>query len=297
MNTKVSQSAIEFLVSIGIVMLFFALILIFFIQRSSMIETTSSQSIVDSLSRSIQEEIFLAKGVSGNYVRNFSLPGVVSGLPIEYALSNGREIIITYGNVSRITFLPTYVYGELSSGENTVIKKGPLVGLCSDDCSDDYVFNSTGDIQCSSFEGLWEECDLEFGDSYVGIRVACLNSDLNLTIYNLDDSTMEFTSSSSSADGPDYRFFEFLSTPFEIDESGYWQFNSTCGGAPLSTTYYVPYGKFSFQPLQVSNCDYNSTNETYNCQEDENFILTTRVECVGGECGDANIWLDPIITS
>lgn len=297
MNSKISQSALEFLVAIGVVIIFFTLVVMFFLQRYTVIETNNVQNLLESVSETIQEEIFIAKRLSGNYERNFSLPTEISGVDLTYSLGQGRELVVNYGDISQITFLPTYVYGDISPGENTILKKGSLIGICSSNCSDSYVFNATGTFQCSTFEGSWQSCDLSYGDSYVGIRVVCNTPPANLSIYNLDDSSTLFSGISSVPDD-EYMLFEFLSSPFDIEDSGYWQLNSTCGAQPeQSSTYYVPYGELELQPLIISNCNYDGINDSYNCTENENFTITTTIECNGGECGDATIWLDPIASN
>ena len=55
---------------------------------------------------------------------------------------------------------------------------------------------------------------------------------------------------------------------------------------------YVPYGTFDFYPLTIgSEC--RKQDDYHECEEDKNFTITSIVKCVGGECGDVQIWLDP----
>ena len=296
-STKRAQSAIEFLVAIGIVTIFFTLVVIFFIQRYTVIEQTTAQRFVASVSQVIQDEIFLAKSFSGNYNRNFTLPETFNNLDVTYSLSLGRELTVSFGNVSHITFLPTYVYGYVSPGHNSVLKKGSLLGICSTEgsCSEETLFNLTGSVQCSSFDGLWTSCDIQYGSRFVGFRVECGESPANLELVALDRGITFYNESSSFSEG-EYIMFSVESSPILIDRSGYFSLGYTCGSSDVfyESLFYVPYGELVFRTVSVGGSSCSFMSGYYNCTEDELFTLTSVLDCIGGECGDAIVWLDPI---
>ena len=288
-----SQNALEFLVVVVIVIFFFILTLVFLAQRLSHAEVVRSEKQLEGLSLTIERELLVAKSVSGNYQRNFTLPDDIDGRPYTAEFINGRELVLEDEFGSIVSFLPIYVYGDVEPGKNTLIKLGPALGICQDDdCDPSALFNTSGVIQCSPGDDFWEECDPTFSDHIEDVRVDCGTAvSATLTIDNLDDGVTFYGPATKSTTENGY--FKFNNVDIDMMDSGWWDFGVQCGGGvEQHILYYLPYGTYNVLPLTVgAGCPEN--NGAHECSVNDNFTIVAKVECIGGECGDTSIYLDP----
>jgi hypothetical protein len=296
-GTLKGQSSIEFITVIGIVLVFFILILVVLSQQMLTIDFQGADRYANLLANTVDAEIQLAKTIDGSYARTFELPEEIGGKYFTFELFHGRELRVRdeFGSTT-LKFLTGFVCGNVSVGQNEIIKKGSTIGICPGTCNGELPCTSTGEIQCAFDENAWSTCAPSFNDEYAQMRVYCPELSVNgsLKITNVDDAYLMFNESSRV--GSDN--FATFDVPFVVNESGDYLFEVSCTPTAGATTRYareysLPYGSFVVKPLLVSGCGMPTSFGEYNCTADLNFTITNTILCEGGECGDAKIWLDP----
>ncbi len=325
MTPKKSQSAIEFMIVLSIALIFMIVIISVVVNRTNEFSQTKNEKAVSLYIGRIDNEISFAKRLDSGYSKIFTLPDEIDSLNYSVSLLKGKELSITSSaGYEYLEFLPQYVYGEIGIGNNKIMKEGNYIGFCNEKYSDycnvshdddnssnrlcycynKFPINLTGIISCSKVPSVWEECNLVYGDKYIGIRTECpfYATNVSLTIKNIDDDLVMFQNTSSRLAFGLANVIEFDSN-LNLSESGDYSFNYTCSNQASGlfsdhfVNYYVPYGYYEITSngvsLSNSNCTmYSSTN--YTCPVNQTFMLTYDVECMDGECGNTDIYLDPI---
>ncbi|MGM5484094.1 MAG: hypothetical protein ACQER9_04230 [Nanobdellota archaeon] len=290
-----SQAALEFAVLLGVVLIFFVSITAFLSYQKNVLKEEKTFERMENVMEKVSEEILIAQRVNGNYNRTFVLPDQIIDYDYDIELFRGQEIIIKNEiGMEEFKNLPYYIYGQINEGKNIIRKKGNSIGICWDNCSDDDLFNYSTHIQCMDENLYWGNCQFEYGNKLYGLRVDIQGVDVEMKVTNINDSKTFFHETSSSGSS----FTEFIIKDYKdngyitLNESGYWDVAVKNSTYPWRNhSYYIPYGKFFLEPLQISGCeeDYN----TFNCEKYKNFTIKSTVKCIGGECGDVSQWLDP----
>ncbi len=128
-DSKSSQSAIEFIILIGVVIFFFT---VFFIALSqSMSEKTRQRqsNSVEDVAINVQEEINLASKSSEGYNRNFKIPYDIGGRKYDINLTQGLVYIKTSDNKDALALPVQNVSGQLRKGDNLIKKNNGIIYL------------------------------------------------------------------------------------------------------------------------------------------------------------------------
>lgn len=131
--------------------------------------------------------------------------------------------------------------------------------------------------------------NIVYGDTITNIRTQCSSgddvSDVKFDLYNNPDDTYYIEDESYTFRSND-NFT--LNTSFLVQDSGDWSLNITCTGnnVPTNTTdWSLPWGTLNISIVSPITDIQGPVNRLIN--------ITTRVECILGECGDVNVTLDP----
>jgi len=151
---------------------------------------------------------------------------------------------------------------------------------------------STQNIQCEK-GGEWIDCsEVTFGETITRVRTKCydpeeevVSATFNLT--NIPDSYLYFSNSTIDYDS---EYWSLDINDIIINDSGEFNLTATCYDIEsLSGNNYsaweVPWGSFSIDLL--------NPNSDISVMKDSFFTFSSRINCVGGECGNANVTLDP----
>lgn len=119
---KKAQSAIEFMILIGAVLLFFTTFLIAIqIQNTDKIKEQRSNHLKE-IARTIQNEISLAVSSYNGYQRAFILPEQILDLPYNASLQSKSVYVYTLNNKHALALPVANVTGQLIIGANTIRK-------------------------------------------------------------------------------------------------------------------------------------------------------------------------------
>jgi len=124
-----SQTAIEFLILVGVVLLFFTS---FFLILGENIEDKASQNInknVNEIALLVQEEIGFASDSVEGYYREFKVPQDINGLDYEISLVGNKVYIKSVNEKYSIALPVQNVSGEIEKGINVIQKNGGVVLL------------------------------------------------------------------------------------------------------------------------------------------------------------------------
>jgi len=143
-------------------------------------------------------------------------------------------------------------------------------------------------VECSiNVPNNFSNCtNLVFFDNITEVRANCsgaVNATFNLT--NLFDNTNFIYATTTTASGD---FMVLDNADVQILDSGNWSLNAFCDYGTIqgndTADFSIPFGNLSATMLTGSQ---NVTNGTP-------FTVTTRLQCVGGECVNNSVVLDPI---
>jgi len=114
------QSAIEFLVLITGIMVFF-IVLLYAVYSNIEQETKEQLDIeVNEIARIIQDEINLAAGASDGYKRHFSLPERTANREYNASIVGNSVFVRTYDGKFAVSLPVLNVSGELKLGDNLI---------------------------------------------------------------------------------------------------------------------------------------------------------------------------------
>ncbi len=127
MKSKKAQTAIEFVVIFGMVLLFF---IAFFAVIQSNIEEKNQEKkriIAQNIGLGVQDEINLAAGSSEGYYREFYIPKNIIGY--EYEISIEENFILISGDKLAMSFKIPLITGSIKKEINIIQKKEGIVYL------------------------------------------------------------------------------------------------------------------------------------------------------------------------
>lgn len=126
---KKAQTAIEFMVLVG-VLLFFFTIFFLVIQESSADKMREQQdNLVRETALAIQDEIALASKSSEGYSREFKVPDKIGNQDYSVSLIEDRIYIKTHDNKSAIALPIQKITGSIVKGENTIKKQNSELSI------------------------------------------------------------------------------------------------------------------------------------------------------------------------
>ena len=130
-DSKRSQSAIEFLILIGVIAFFFT---IFFAALNENIgdKTRERKTIaIENIAVSVQDEINLASKSSDGYSRQFNVPNDFNGEDYSINLTDGMVYVKSSDNKYAIALPIPNITGNVGKGNNLIKKQGGVIYLNS----------------------------------------------------------------------------------------------------------------------------------------------------------------------
>lgn len=126
-KSKRSQTAVEFLILVSVVLFFFTT---FFLAIGENISDKSRENInkiINEIAITVQDEISLATESVDGYSRNFRIPFDLNGLDYDISITDGYVYIKT-DNVKDTIALPVFnVTGIILKGDNYIKREGGVV--------------------------------------------------------------------------------------------------------------------------------------------------------------------------
>lgn len=122
LNSNRSQSAIEFVILVGVVIFFFTIF--FIVLNESMSEKTiqKQKMNVEDVAIAVQNEINLASESSEGYSRQFKIPDNINGRDYQINITEGLVYLKTSDNKNAMALPVRVVTGQLVKGSNTIKK-------------------------------------------------------------------------------------------------------------------------------------------------------------------------------
>ena len=128
-DCKRSQTAIEFLILIALILFFFTT---FFLAIGENISDKSRENInkiINEVAITVQDEISLATESGDGYSRNFRIPFDINGLDYDISITDGYVYIKTDNTKDAIALHVFNVTGEIIKGDNYIKKESGIVYL------------------------------------------------------------------------------------------------------------------------------------------------------------------------
>ena len=126
------QSAIEFLILTGFMLLVFSAFFLVIKDRSAELNKNSALVEVESVAKTLQTEVAIANQVRNGYERTFELPSTINGERYEIFFAKDgmevskSEVIITSAGSEYLIYLPVNVTmmgtNYLNTGKNNITK-------------------------------------------------------------------------------------------------------------------------------------------------------------------------------
>jgi len=128
-NSKRSQSAIEFMILMGF--LLFSFTVFFLIIQGNMADKLKEREglSVKSIAITVQDEINLASEASDGYRREFKIPNNINGREYEINATEGVVYIRTLDRKYAMAFPVQNITGEVKKGDNVIEKENGEVKL------------------------------------------------------------------------------------------------------------------------------------------------------------------------
>jgi len=124
------QSAVEFMILIGVVLFIFSLFLIVIQNNVSDKFDEDRDRIALEIVLTVQDEINLASESSDGYSRNFKIPSRVGSLGYNISIIESNVFLITEDGRHAVSLpIPEAVEGEIYVGENSITKEGGVVHI------------------------------------------------------------------------------------------------------------------------------------------------------------------------
>lgn len=120
-----SQSSIEFMIFVSIIIVVFIIILGIVSQRLIEINKQREEVLANDLLISLQKELNLATKVEDGYFRSFKIP-LILGNKLFQLVNQGNELAVVYENIDYEIKIP-YFDGNLTLGNNFIRKQGGIV--------------------------------------------------------------------------------------------------------------------------------------------------------------------------
>ncbi|MBU0757817.1 MAG: DUF2341 domain-containing protein, partial [Nanoarchaeota archaeon] len=152
-------------------------------------------------------------------------------------------------------------------------------------------------VQCEEGGSVWKSCsDFVYGEQLTGIRLNCsiqagyiVNASFSLE--NLPDyNVFFFNTTIDNSTYPGYWYFD--NSNFDVVDSGEFAVNASCisnldGKISAEINWTVPWG--------VLNATWLSPAASKEVGKDFFSIYSSRITCLGGECGDITATIDPVM--
>lgn len=214
---KKAQSAIEFIMVIGMVIIIFSLFT--FVFQSNLAKKTKEQRnlIVQDVASNVQDEIELAHASTDGYLREFEIPEKIINIDYTIQLVDRVIYIYTADNEHALALPVKNVTGQIQKGQNTITKQEGMVcvNVVIEECSLEAMFSpaecGNGEIeddeQCDddnedNNDGCDEDCDIESGWMCVNEPSECYRiKECSDREDNDDDSLCDFDGVCESGSG------------------------------------------------------------------------------------------------
>ena len=126
-----SQSAIEFILLVGIVVFFFTIFFIVINENRSDKLAQAQTNLVKEIGLILQDEINLALKSTDGYYRKFNLPENINGKDYELSITEKLVYINSDDGKDVIAFPTADVTGQPIKGDNIIRKEGGIIYLNS----------------------------------------------------------------------------------------------------------------------------------------------------------------------
>jgi hypothetical protein len=148
-------------------------------------------------------------------------------------------------------------------------------------------------VECSNDTANYYSCtQMQYNANVTHIKVNCSAENSNVTtvsfrLYNTPDTTYYINQTNYTYKSGD---LYILNSSYKLQDSGEWNLTVTCGNSAgnsttNSTNWTLPWGWVNVSLVSPSS----NTNVT----KDQFFTFRSSVRCERGECGTANVTLDP----
>ncbi len=124
---KKGQVTIEFVLIATFMLFVFGGVFLVLQTRMGDIRDAKNMQVLNQLGNVVSTEVEMAAQVGEGYERNFSIPQTLQGEPYTISIQGNRDLVISYGDLDYIRFLPAGVQGGIS---NQVRKHS--IQCCSD---------------------------------------------------------------------------------------------------------------------------------------------------------------------
>jgi len=128
MNKK-SQSSIEFVIILGVVLFFFMSFLIFVSMNMNSTTKEKRDAAMNEICHSISDEINLASASASGYERNFQIPADILGLQYNLTLDNNTLFLISEDGKHAVAYSVKTVQGTLNKGSNIIENRNGTILL------------------------------------------------------------------------------------------------------------------------------------------------------------------------
>ncbi len=224
-----------------------------------------------------------ATAVRGRAAASSDIQVIVQNSSSSMSFSGGADANGDFEIAVNMSLGLNYITAIQNTSGDTVSVLGPASAV-----SYEYNLLSISSIKCEENGTVWEQCsDIAYGDTITAVRANCTNgldpvSDVSFGLQNVEDSNTFFYSNSSYNSSS---IFVYNNTDMTVNDSGHFTLNVTCYGpsgsyVSANSSWTLPWGTLSGSLV--------SPVLDKNVVRDEVFTFKTRVDCTGGECGDAN---------
>jgi hypothetical protein len=129
MSGKKAQSAIEFMILVGFLLVVFVIFLSI-VSENLRDKTNERQNLqIKEIALGVKVEVDLATEASDGYVRNFSIPIKIYGEDYDISINDGFVSISTGDGDHALSLSLANVTGEVLKGENIIRKENGVVLL------------------------------------------------------------------------------------------------------------------------------------------------------------------------
>ena len=128
---KKSQSGVEFLMIVGVVIFFFTIFFIAINESKSDDLDLKQTNRVKEVALTLQDEINLAFKSTDGYYREFKLPIDLNGKDYDISITEKLVYVITDDGKDAIAYQTAEVTGQPVKGDNTIRKEGGVIYLNS----------------------------------------------------------------------------------------------------------------------------------------------------------------------
>ena len=126
---KKAQSSIEFMITIGAMLVIFIAISLSIYAKISQETNEKREAEINELALNIQNEIKVASGANDGYIRTFTIPNKIIGLDYDITITEGLIYIKTADDRHALAVPVQEVTGNIQIGDNSIRKSGTIIYL------------------------------------------------------------------------------------------------------------------------------------------------------------------------